>query len=130
MPDSENKRYVLTAAHEAVSFAREESMKALVTYAEAAEMLSVSHWTVRQMVRQGRLTAAGEGKGRRVTMGSIRRIGELDADALDVESHSAPGVQSKEKTACHTKGRARRTGGRRTTTQAGVELDALLARQT
>lgn len=105
-------------------------MKALVTYAEAAEMLSVSHWTVRQMVRQGRLTASGEGKGRRVTMGSIRRIGELDADALEIESHSAPGVQIKEKAACHTNVKARRSGGRRTTTQAGVELDALLARQT
>lgn len=105
-------------------------MKALVTYAEAAEMLSVSHWTVRQMVRQGRLTAAGEGKGRRVTMGSIRRIGELDADALEIESHSAPGVQKGEKSVCHIKGRARRSGGHRTTTQAGEGLDALLEQLT
>lgn len=103
-------------------------MKALVTYAEAAEMLSVSHWTVRQMVRQGRLTAAGEGKGRRVTMGSIRRIGELDADALDVESHSALGVQNGKGFVCHIKEPARRTGGHRITTQAASELDALLGR--
>lgn len=105
-------------------------MKALVTYAEAAEMLSVSHWTVRQMVRQGRLTAAGEGKGRRVTMGSIRRIGELDAAALEIDSHSAPGVQKGKNTVCHTNVKARRSGGHRTTTQAASELDALLGQRT
>ncbi|MBZ5486952.1 helix-turn-helix domain-containing protein [Halomonas aquamarina] len=105
-------------------------MKALVTYAEAAEMLSVSHWTVRQMVREGRLNATGEGKGRRVTMGSIRRIGELDADALDVESHSAPGVQNGKGFVCHIKEPVRLTGGHRTTTQAANELDALLGQRT
>lgn len=105
-------------------------MKALVTYHEAAEMLSVSHWTVRTMVREGRLTATGEGKGRRVTMGSIRRIGELDADALDIDSHSAPGVQKGKKTVCHIKDKARRSGGHRTTKQAGSGLDALLEQLT
>ena len=39
--------------------------KALVTYHEAADLLSVSHWTVRQMVRDGRLCVSGNGRGRR-----------------------------------------------------------------
>ncbi|GAA0581169.1 hypothetical protein GCM10008997_32570 [Halomonas salifodinae] len=102
-------------------------MKALVTYHEAAEMLSVSHWTVREWAREGRLVVVGEGKGRRVTMGSIRRLGQLDAEALEHNAHGAPGV-SKERT-CHTSDQAHRTGGR-VTRSAAKELDALLARPT
>lgn len=102
-------------------------MKALVTYREAADMLSVTHWTVRQWVRDGRLTVVGEGKGRRVTMGSIRRLGQLDVEALDDDSHTAPGV-SRER-ACHTNDPARRTGGPRIS-NAASELDDLLAQRT
>lgn len=101
--------------------------KALVTYYEAAELLSVSHWTVRQMVRDGRLSVTGNGRGRRVTMGSIRRIGQLDAEAVDSDSHSAPGVSRGK--ACHTNELAHRTGGR-VTSNAASELDDLLAQRT
>ncbi len=101
--------------------------KALVTYHEAAELLSVSHWTVRQMVRDGRLSVSGNGRGRRVTMGSIRRIGQLDAEAPGHNAHRAPGV-SRERT-CHTNEPARRTGGQ-ATSNAASELDALLAPRT
>src|SRR5690554_4069567 len=101
--------------------------KALVTYHEAAKLLSVSHWTVRQMVRDGRLTASGNGRGRRVTMGSIRRIGQLDAEAPEHNAHRAPGVPRGK--ACHTNEPARRTGGP-ATSSAASELDALLAQRT
>jgi len=101
--------------------------KALVTYHEAADLLSVSHWTVRQMVRDGRLCVSGNGRGRRVTMGSIRRIGQLDAEAPYSDSHNAPGVSRN--STCHTKEPARRTGGR-ATSSAASELDALLAQRT
>ncbi|MBP5979073.1 MAG: helix-turn-helix domain-containing protein [Halomonas sp.] len=105
-------------------------MKALITYREAAEMLSVSHWTVRTMVRQGRLNATGEGKGRRVTMGSILRLGELDAGTLEIDGHAAPDAQSRGKTVRHhVYGNPRSTGPNRTASQAEKELDELLKKK-
>ncbi|MGP9572554.1 helix-turn-helix domain-containing protein, partial [Halomonas sp. AOP42-E1-40] len=99
-------------------------MKALVTYREAAEMLSVSHWTVRTMVREGRLNATGEGKGRRVTMGSILRLGELDAAAFEETSHAAPDAQSRGKTARHhVQGNPRGKKHARDPSQASNSLD-------
>ncbi|WP_074749316.1 helix-turn-helix domain-containing protein [Halomonas caseinilytica] len=102
--------------------------KVLLTYHEAAEVLGVTHWTVRAWVRQGRLVARGSGKGRRVTVGSIRRMGGLDAEAPEDDAHMAPGVQRKE-TACHTREKARLTGGHRSLSAAS-ELDDLLERPT
>lgn len=105
-------------------------MKALVTYHEAAELLSVSHWTVRTMVREGRLNATGEGKGRRVTMGSILRLGELDAGAFEEPSHTAPVAQNRGKTTRHhVQGSNRSKEPNRTASQAEKELDELLARR-
>ncbi|WP_413616456.1 helix-turn-helix domain-containing protein [Halomonas cupida] len=103
--------------------------KVLLTYSEAGEMLGVTHWTVRRWVQQGVLRAVGSGKGRKVTLGSIRRLAELDADAQEYKAHGAPGVQTGEKTACHTEGRIHRTGGPRTS-NAARELDDLLAPRT
>ena len=104
-------------------------MKALVTYREAAEMLSVSHWTVRAMVSDGRLTAAGEGNGRRVTMGSILRIGELDGAVRGLEGHNSLSMQTEESARGHAKGNARSTGPKRTASQASKELDELLGKR-
>ncbi|MGM1051846.1 MAG: helix-turn-helix domain-containing protein [Pseudomonadota bacterium] len=101
--------------------------KALLTYHEAAELLSVSHWTVRQMVRDGRLSVAGNGRGRRVTMGSVRRLGQLDVAMPTPNPLRAPGVSRRK--ACHTNAPARHTGGP-ATSNAARELDALLVRQT
>lgn len=99
----------------------EVRMKALVTYREAAELLSVSHWTVRTMVREGRLTATGEGKGRRVTMGSILRIGELDEGVFKAESQAAPADKPR------SPAKSRPPGKHMTPSQTEAELDALLA---
>lgn len=104
-------------------------MKALLTYREAAELLSVTHWTVRAMVREGRLNATGEGKGRRVTMGSILRIGELDGAAIDLDGHNSPGMQTEESVRRHTKGDAHCAGPKRTASQASKELDELLGKR-
>lgn len=102
-------------------------MKVLLTYREAAELLSVSHWTVRQMVRDGRLNAAGEGKGRRVTMGSILRLGELDARAFEEPSHTAPDAQNRGKTARHhVQGNPRSENHASAASQASNSLDELL----
>ncbi|WP_366078353.1 helix-turn-helix domain-containing protein [Halomonas sp. OfavH-34-E] len=103
--------------------------KVLLTYNEAAEMLGVSHWTVRRWANQGALRTVSSGKGRKVTLGSIRRLADLDAGAPEYDAHSAPGVQKMEKTACHTEGRGHRTGGPHTK-NAAKELDALLAQRT
>lgn len=105
-------------------------MKALVTYREASEMLSVSHWTVRQWVREGRLNVTGEGKGRRVTMGSILRLGELDTTAFEGNSHTVSSVQQQERDApYHAQGNAHSTGLKRTASQASKELDELLGKK-
>lgn len=105
-------------------------MKVLLTYREAAELLSVSHWTVRHMVRDGRLTAAGEGRGRRVTMGSILRLGELDAAAFEENSHTVSSVQKQERDGSHhIKGNSSRTGPNKTASQASKELDELLGKR-
>ncbi|OWV31257.1 helix-turn-helix domain-containing protein [Halomonas campaniensis] len=105
-------------------------MKALVTYREAAEMLSVSHWTVRQMVRDGRLNVAGEGKGRRVTMGSILRLGELDSRAFEETSHTAstaPDTHNRGKAARHhVQGNSRSENHASAASQASNSLDELL----
>lgn len=97
--------------------------KPTYTYDEAAELLCVSHWTIRRWVKAGKLNAASKGQ---VTAGSIMRFGELDAGALHGDSSSASGVREKGNTACHTSGKGRRTGGRHTPAQAARELDALL----
>ncbi|MGE6780702.1 helix-turn-helix domain-containing protein [Vreelandella titanicae] len=105
-------------------------MKVLVTYHEAAEMLSVSHWTVRQMVREGRLNATGEGKGRRVTMGSILRLGEMDARAFEEASHTVSSVQKQERgVRHHVQGNVRSKGANKATSPAERELDELLVKR-
>lgn len=67
--------------------------KLLYTYAEAAELLGVSHWTVRRWISAGRLSAPVKGK---VSAGSLYRLAELGEDYTEGEDargrHYSPDV--------------------------------------
>tara|TARA_R110000796_G_scaffold91879_2_gene196057 strand:- start:10317 stop:10496 length:180 start_codon:yes stop_codon:yes gene_type:complete len=53
------------------------------------------------MVHEGRINATGEGKGRRVTMGSILYIGKLDSAALEADGRAAMSLQNQERGVRH-----------------------------
>ncbi len=110
--------------------------KLLVTYAEAAEMLSVDERTVRRLSANGDLSLVNLGKRcPRIVVDSILEyVAFLQQSAYNetvglAMRDSDPGdstwPDAKTKTAS-TKEKIRPTGGRRTQTQAARELGAAL----
>ena len=112
--------------------------KLLVTYAEAAEMLSVNARTVRRLVDKGDLDKVYvTPRSPRIPVVSLNRYVAFlpqpcytsSPEGLAVrapEPGDGPWPDAQTKMAS-TRGRTRSSGGRATQTQAARELDALLA---
>ncbi len=104
---------------------------------EAARQLGgVSSRTVRRLMDRGAIRTQKVGRRRLVVAASVREWLDAEMTAEHTDTHAGLGVQGgsacrrsvkTETKTVSTKGRTRRTGGRRTSTQAARELAEVLA---